>query len=139
MGTDKPRRSVFELLALREKISITKKSRSLSLLRQELEKTERLRDQLDAAIDQTENGTGEQTAGQLRANSWYRGQMMEQRDTMRNRESFLSQEVDTTRRDVAQSRRRETRAADLANARKKTEAQAREDKAESDLFDRRRS
>jgi len=138
MGTDKPRRSVFELLALREKILITKKSRNLSLLRQELEKTERLRDQLDAAIDQTENGIGEQTAGQLRANNWYRGQMMEQRDTMRNRESFLSQEVDTTRRDVAQSRRRETRAADLATARKQTEAQDREDKAESDLFDRRR-
>lgn len=138
MGTNKPRRSVFELLALREKISITKKSRNLSLLRQELEKTERLRDQLDAAIDQTENGIGEQTAGQLRANSWYRGQMMDQRDTMRNRESFLSQEVDTTRRDVAQSRRRKTRAADLATARKKTEAQDREDKAESDLFDRRR-
>jgi hypothetical protein len=138
MGTDKPRRSVFELLALREKISITKKSRNLSLLRQELEKTERLRDQLDAAIDQTENGIGEQTAGQLRANNWYRGQMMEQRDTMRNRESFLSQEVDTTRRDVAQSRRRETRAAELATTRKKTEAQDREDKAESDLFDRRR-
>ncbi len=138
MGIDKPRRSVFELLALREKISITKKSRNLSLLRQELEKTERLRDQLDAAIDQTENGIGEQTAGQLRANNWYRGQMMEQRDTMRNRESFLSQEVDTTRRDVAQSRRRETRAADVATARKKTEAQDREDKAESDLFDRRR-
>jgi hypothetical protein len=138
MGTDKPRRSVFELLALREKISVTKKSRNLSLLRQELEKTERLRDQLDEAIDQTEDGIGEQTAGQLRANSWYRGQMMDQRETMRNRESFLSQEVDNTRRDVAQTRRRENRAADLAQSRKKSEAQAREDKAEADLFGRRR-
>ena len=64
--------------------------------------------------------------------------MMEQRDTMRNRESFLSQEVDNTRRDVAQTRRRENRAADLAQSRKKSEAQAREDKAEADLFGRRR-
>lgn len=138
MASNKSRRSVFELLALREKIAITKKSRNLSFLRQELEKTERIRGQLDTAIDETDDGVGEQTAGQLRANNWYRGQMLEQRETMRNRETFLAQEVDTTRQEVARSRRRETRAEDLAATRKKSEAQAKEDKAEADLFGRRR-
>lgn len=138
MASNKSRRSVFELLALREKIAITKKSRNLSFLRQELEKTERIRGQLDTAIDETDDGAGEQTAGQLRANNWYRGQMLEQRETMRNRETFLAHEVDTTRQEVARSRRRETRAEDLAATRKKSEAQAKEDKAEADLFGRRR-
>lgn len=132
------RRSVFELLALKEKLSIQKKSQNMNVLAQELGKTEKLRGQLDDAIEQTGDPAGEQLAGQLRSNSWYRGKMMEQREAMRNREEFLASELSSTRKDVAQARQRETRATQKAEAQWRAQQNAKEQRAEADLFGRRR-
>lgn len=99
-------------MALKEKIGITRKMKNVSLLREELGKTTDLKDQLGEAVAATKTPDGEQTAGQLRANSWYLTQILDQLETIENRETFLSKEVKNEDIAIAKARQKRDKSLD---------------------------
>ena len=69
-----PREKIFEKVALKQRLDVMRKSRSLAVLREELQKTESLCEQLDGILKDIVARTGEQSVASLRADSWYRCQ-----------------------------------------------------------------
>ena len=51
-----PREKIFEKVALKQRLDVMRKSRSLAVLREELQKTESLCEQLDAILKDIKNG-----------------------------------------------------------------------------------
>ena len=62
-----PREKIFEKVALKQRLDVMRKLRSLAVLREELQKTESLCDQLDVILKDIMARTGEQSAASLRA------------------------------------------------------------------------
>jgi|DEB0MinimDraft_10_1074344.scaffolds.fasta_scaffold244967_1 MoxR-like ATPase len=130
------KRNVFELLSLKEKIKYVKKTRQVGVLREELNRARILVDQLDEAIAATEDEQGEQMAGTLRANGWYRDQMMVQKETVSNRKEFLSTEVANEEKELIQIRLKQDRSRDRAREVERQEAIERESRQDRILNDR---
>ncbi len=130
------KRNVFELLSLKEKIKYVKKTRQVGLLREELTRVQILADQLDEAIAKSQDVKGEQQAGALRVNGWYRDQMMAQKETVDNRSEFLSTEVANEEKALIQIRLKQDRSNDRAHAYRRQEAVARENKRDREITDR---
>ena len=84
-----PREKIFEKVALKQRLDVMRKSRSLAVLREELEKAESLCEQLDSILENITTRTGKQSVASLRADSWYRTNVLEQLKTLENRSQFL--------------------------------------------------
>ncbi|MED5324573.1 MAG: hypothetical protein VYB91_07140, partial [Pseudomonadota bacterium] len=87
------REKIFEKIALKQRVDVMRKSRSLAVLREELQKTESLCEQLDVILKDIMARTGEQSVASLRADSWYRSNVLEQLKTLENRGQFLRSEI----------------------------------------------
>jgi hypothetical protein len=133
------RKNIFELMALKEKIGITRKMKNVSLLREELGKTTDLKDQLGEAVAATKTPAGQQTAGQLRANSWYLTQILDQLETIENRETFLSKEVKNEDIAIAKARQKRDKSLDKSAEIYLQQANLREEKIAAQLSGGRRN
>ena len=128
-----PREKIFEKVALKQRLDVMRKSRSLAVLREELQKTESLCEQLEGILKGIMAHTGEQSVASLRANSWYRSNVLEQLKTLENRVQFLRAEIHDANRELAKARRRKTRAQDAAKIQKRLRLEKAEQKRESEL------
>ena len=73
--------------------------------------------------------TGEQSVASLRADSWYRTNVLEQLKTLENRSQFLRTEIDDANVDLAKARRKEERAQEAARDHKRLPARKNRAKA----------
>ena len=103
-------RSVFHLLALKQKVALAKKNRTMATLRDELDRTKGIRDQLSEMVGTMNVPVGETTIRHLRSASWYGNQVQEQLGAISNRAEFLSGEVETHRKDIAITRHKQEHA-----------------------------
>ena len=127
------REKIFEKIALKQRVDVMRKSRSLAVLREELQKTESLCEQLDSILKDIMARTGEQSVASLRADSWYRSNVLEQLKTLENRGQFLRSEIHDANTELAKARRKETRAHDAAKNQKRLRLEKAERKRESEL------
>ena len=129
----RPREKLFQKFALKPRLEVMRKSRALSVLNEELQKTETLCGQLDDILKDIMTRTGEQSVASLRADSWYRTNVLEQLKTLENRSQFLRTEIDDANVDLAKARRKEERAQEAARDHKRLRLEKTEQKRESEL------
>ena len=129
----RPREKLFQKFALKQRLEVMRKSRALSVLKEELQKTETLCGQLDDILKDIMTRTGEQSVASLRADSWYRTNVLEQLKTLENRSQFLRSEIDDANVDLAKARRKEERAQEAARDHKRLRLEKTEQKRESEL------
>ena len=128
-----PREKIFEKVAFKQRLDVMRKSRSLAVLREELQKTESLCEQLESILKDITVHTGEQSVASLRADSWYRSNVLEQLKTLENRGQFLRAEIRDANRELAEARCKKTRAKDAAKIQKRLRLEKAEQKRESEL------
>ena len=122
-------RSVFHLLALKQKVALAKKNRTMKTLQDELDRTKGIRDQLSEMVGTMNVPVGETTVRHLRSASWYGNQVQEQLGAISNRAEFLSVEVDTHRKDIANTRHKQERALEKSIEHERAEQLEREERA----------
>ena len=122
-------RSVFHLLALKQKVALAKKNRTMKTLQDELDRTKGIRDQLSEMVGTMNLPVGETTVLHLRSASWYGNQVQEQLGAISNRAEFLSVEVDTHRKDIAITRNKQKRALEKSIEHERAEQLEREERA----------
>ena len=122
-------RSVFHLLALKQKVALAKKNRTMKTLQDELDRTKGIRDQLSEMVGTMNVAVGETTVRHLRSASWYGNQVQEQLGAISNRAEFLSVEVDTHRKDIAITRHKQERALEKSIEHERAEQLEREERA----------
>jgi hypothetical protein len=122
-------RSVFHLLALKQKVALAKKNRTMKTLQDELDRTKGIRDQLSEMVGTMNVPVGETTVRHLRSASWYGNQVQEQLGAISNRAEFLSVEVDTHRKDIAITRHKRERALEKSIEHERAEQLEREERA----------
>ena len=128
-----PREKIFEKVAFKQRLDVMRKSRGLAVLREELQKTESLCEQLEGILKDIIVHTGEQSVASLRADSWYRSNVLEQLKTLENRGQFLRAEIRDANRELAEARCKKTRAKDAAKIQKRLRLEKAEQKRESEL------
>lgn len=133
------RKSIYDRLALKQKLAMVKKARAMQTLQEELDRTTSVRDQLVAIVDETAIKTGPTNAMLLRSANWYGGQVQEQLATISNRAEFLDEEVAGQRAKVAVDRYRYNLATEKSAAHKKQLDEAREERAAVDVPPRRQT
>ena len=122
-------RSVFHLLALKQKVALAKKNRTMKTLQDELDRTKGIRDQLSEMVGTMNVPVGETTVRHLRSANWYGNQVQEQLGAISNRAEFLSVEVDTHRKDIAITRHKQERALEKSIEHERAEQLEREERA----------
>lgn len=126
-------RSVFHLMALKQKVALARKTKAVNTLQEELNRTEGVRDRLEEMVEGMTVPLGETTVGHLRSASWYGNQVQDQLKTISNRAEFLSEEVTSHRRDAARVRHQHNLAAEKGDAHDRRQRDLREEKAEAAL------
>jgi hypothetical protein len=81
---------------------------------------------------------GETTVRHLRSASWYGNQVHDQLKTISNRTEFLSEEVDSHRRDAATTRHQHNLATEKSNEHDRADREAVEARIEASMPPRRR-
>ena len=87
------RKSIYERMALKQKVAMVKKSESMRTLRDELTRSTTIQNQLAALVDDTAIKPGATTGMQIRSANWYAAQVQTQLATISNRNEFLAEEV----------------------------------------------
>ena len=117
------------MLALKQKVALAKKNRTMKTLQDELDRTKGIRDQLSEMVGTMNVPVGETTVRHLRSASWYGNQVQEQLGAISNRAEFLSVEVDTHRKDIAITRHKQERALEKSIKHERAEQLEREERA----------
>ena len=130
-------RNIVQLLALKQKLALARKTQAVRTLQDELGRTEDVRDRLSDMAVGMNVPLGETTASHLRSASWYGNQVQEQLKTISNRAEFLSEEVASHRRDAAQVRHQHNRAVEKGEAHDRLQRDLREARHEASLPPRR--
>ena len=132
-------RSIFHLMALKQKLALARKTKAVNTLQEELTRTEDVRDTLEEMADGMTVPLGETTVGHLRSASWYGNQVQDQLKTISNRAEFLSEEVASHRRDAAQVRHQHNLAVEKGDAHDRKQRDIVEEKAAAAMPPRRAS
>ena len=111
----KRRDTIFDRLALKEKLFINQQMRNLGALHSELLKIEDMRQKLSDMATDSAPKTQEQTAFSLRSSAELNYQIRDQLETASNRSDHLTEELKLLRRKVAMSDRRREKSAGKAN------------------------
>ena len=130
-------RNIFQLLALKQKLALARKTKAVRTLQDELDRTEEVRDRLADMAQGMNVPLGETTVGHLRSASWYGNQVQEQLTTISNRADFLSEEVASHRRDAAQVRHQHNRAVEKGEVHERLQRDLREARNDAALPPRR--
>ena len=132
-------KSVYERYTLKQKIDISKRAETMRTLNSELKKSQELTKQLTEIAKQTEIKQGETNAMSLRSSSWYSTIVQEQLETSENRNKFLQQEIDDSRKILAKAVHRKNKSEEAWHRYEAVEQADKEDKFEQDLLGRKRN
>ena len=133
------RASIFDRLALKERVMITQQIKSLGALSSEFQQIDKMRQKLDEmARDQAPSG-GMQNAGSLRAAVQLNLQIHVQLETASNRSEHLADELRQMRQRIAQSDRRREKSTNKADSIRTKARNDRDAKREDDEASRRRN
>ena len=135
----KRRDTIFDRLALKEKLFINQQMQNLGALHSELQKIEDMRQKLsDMAADSVPK-TEEQTAFTLRSSAELNYQIRDQLETASNRSDHLSEELKFMRQKIALSDRRREKSASKAQQIRRANRDQRDARREDDDASRRKS
>ena len=134
----KRRDSIFDRLALKEKLFINQQMRNLGVLNSEFQKLEDIRGQLSAMVAESAPKSDEQTAFALRSSAELNYQIRDQLETASNRSDHLSEELKFMRQKIALSDRRREKSASKAKQIRRTSREARAARREDDEATRRK-
>ena len=135
----KRRDSIFERLALKEKLFINQQMRNLGALNSEFQKLEDMRVKLSAMAAESAPKPDEQTAFALRSSAELNYQIRDQLETASNRSDHLSEELKFMRQKIALSDRRREKSASKAAQIRRTSREARVARREDDEATRRKT
>ena len=107
----KRRDTIFDRLALKEKLFINQQMQNLGALHSELLKIEDMRQKLSDMATDSAPKTQEQTAFSLRSSAELNYQIRDQLETASNRSDHLSEELKFLRQKIALSDRRREKSA----------------------------
>ena len=134
----KRRDSIFDRLALKEKMFINQQMRNLGVLNSEFQKLEDMRVKLSAMAAESAPKPDEQTAFALRSSAELNYQIRDQLETASNRSDHLSEELKFMRQKIALSDRRREKSASKAEQIRRTNREARAARREDDEAARRK-
>jgi hypothetical protein len=134
----KRRDSIFDRLALKEKLFINQQMRNLGVLNSEFQKLEDMRGKLSAMAAESAPKLDEQTAFALRSSAELNYQIRDQLETASNRSDHLSEELKFMRQKIALSDRRREKSASKAEQIRRTSREARAARREDDEATRRK-
>ena len=135
----KRRDSIFDRLALKEKLFINQQMRNLSALNSEFQKLEDMRVKLSAMAAESAPKPDEQTAFALRSSAELNYQIRDQLETASNRSDHLSEELKFMRQKIALSDRRREKSVSKAEQIRRTNRETRDARREDDEAARRKS
>ena len=135
----KRRDSIFDRLALKEKLFINQQMRNLGALNSEFQKLEDMRVKLSAMAAESAPKPDEQTAFALRSSAELNYQIRDQLETASNRSDHLSEELKFMRQKIALSDRRREKSASKAEQIRRTSREARAARREDDEATRRKT
>ena len=133
------RASIFDRLALKERVSINQQMKSLSALSNEFRQIDEMRRKLDEMAREQAPADGLQNAGSLRAAAQLNFQIRQQLETATNRSDHLAEELRNMRQRIAQADRRREKSANKAHALRSQARNERNRKREDDEASRRRN
>ena len=110
----KRRDTIFDRLALKEKLFINQQMQNLGALNSELKKLEDMRQKLSDMAADSAPRIQEQTAFTLRSSAELSNEIRDQLETASNRSEHLSQELTLMRQKIALSDRRREKSATKA-------------------------
>ena len=134
----KRRDSIFDRLALKEKLFINQQMRNLGALNSEFQKLEDMRVRLSAMAAESALKPDEQTAFALRSSAELNYQIRDQLETASNRSDHLSEELKFMRQKIALSDRRREKSASKAEQIRRTTRETRAARREDDEAARRK-
>ena len=135
----KRRDSIFDRLAMKEKLFINQQMRNLGALNSEFQKLEDMRVKLSAMAAESAPKPDEQTAFALRSSAELNYQIRDQLETASNRSDHLSEELKFMRQKIALSDRRREKSASKAAQIRRTSREARVARREDDEATRRKT
>ena len=109
-------KTLFHRFTLKQKLALVRKTKAVKTLQDELDRAANVRNQLAEIAGGMSVPEGETTMRHLRSASWYGNQVHEQLKTIANRTEFLSEEVESHRREAAKARHQHSRAAERSEA-----------------------
>ena len=133
------RASIFDRLALKERVAINQQMKSLGALSNEARQIDEMRQKLNEMVRDQAPGDGVQNAGSLRAAAQLNFQIRVQLETASNRSDYLAKELQQMRQSIAQSDRRREKSTTKADALRTKERNDRDAKREDDEASRRRN
>ena len=133
------RASIFDRLALKERVAINKQMKSLGALSTEFRQIDKMREKLEEMVRDQTHSDGVQNAGSLRAAAQLNFQIRVQLDTASNRSEHLAEELRNIRQRIAQSDRRREKSTNKADALRTKAQNDRDTKREDDEASRRRN
>ena len=134
----KRRDSIFDRLALKEKLFINQQMRNLGALNSEFQKLEDMRVKLSAMAVESAPKPDEQTAFALRSSAELNYQIRDQLETASNPSDHLSEELKFMRQKIALSDRRREKSASKAEQIRRTNRETRAARREDDEAVRRK-
>ena len=135
----KRRETIFERLALREKLFINKQMRNLGDLHSELQKIQDMQQKLSVMAEETMPRNEEQTVFTLRSSAELNYQIRDQLETASNRSDHLTEEMKSMRQKIALSDRRRERSLGKATQIRRANQEQRDARREDDDASRRKS
>ena len=127
------RAAIFKKMALRDKAEASRKRRSLGVLRDELYKSQGVRDQLENLVEEASSPDEAQTAMALYSASWYNTRVRDQLEMVANRCTHLDKEVQTMQTELARAEQKRARKQERAEELTSQAKKAAQDKADERL------
>ena len=135
----KRRDTIFDRLALKEKLFINRQMQNLGALHSELQKIDGMRQKLSDMVIDTLPKIEEQTAFALRSSAELNYQIRDQLETASNRSDHLTEELKLMRQKIALSDRRREKSAGKAKQIRRVNRDQRDARREDDDASRRKS
>ena len=127
------RAAIFKKMALRDKLEASRKRQSLGVLRDELNKNQGVRDQLENLVEEASSPDEAQTAMALYSASWYNTRVRDQLEMVANRCTHLDKEVQTMQTELAHAEQKRARKQERAEELTSQAKKAAQDKADERL------
>jgi len=135
----KRRDSIFDRLALKEKLFINQQMRNLGAFNSEFQKIDDMRQKLTEMVAESAPKQDEQTAFSLRSSAELNYQIRDQLETASNRCDHLNEELKFMRQKIALSDRRREKSASKAEQIRRATRNARDARREDDEASRRKA
>jgi capsid protein len=123
------RAALFQKMALKQKLYLTKQLHALSIVRDELSKNRAMKAQLEELLEADKATVHSHSGMSLYSASWFNTQVRDQLLSISNKCEHLAKEVVTLKKDIASAEHKRSRQEDkatelVAEARKLTQDQA---------------